>query len=172
MKFLPLAFLVAITFMAMLTPVQARTHAAATAASLEMSSDTFLEGSPVTIRIYDVTAAGASFGISFFYDNAGTATLEAKSAYANRSVQLGTGQDEWIITMIFEEPTAASYIRVKVNGANSDTTVVLATAQINAVDVESLLPTDLIITTGVALMIILIVVGIVVGLARRGGGRR
>ena len=155
----------------MVTPIQAKPQAAATAASLELSSDTFLNGSPVTIRIYDVTAAGASFGISFFYDNSGTETLEAKSAYANRSVQLATGQDEWIITMIFEEPTAGAWIRVKVNGANSATTSVLATAQIDAVDPETLLPTDLIITVGVALMIILIVVGIVVGLARRGSRR-
>ena len=161
----PLAMLLFLTLGA--SVFQAK-GAAATAASLEMSSDTFLNGSPVTVRIHDVTAAGGSFGISFYYDAAGTETLEAKASYANRSVQLGTGQDEWIITMIFEEPTAGQWIRVKVNGANSDTTVVLATAQIDAVDVESLLPTDLIITVGVALMIILIVVGIVVGLAGRG----
>ena len=145
--------------------------AASTAASLEMSSDTFLNGSPVTIRIYDVAAAASSFGISFFYDSSGTATLEAKSSYANRSVQLGTGQDEWIITMIFEEPTAGAWIRVSVVGSCSSTTSELAIAQIDAVDPESLLPTDLIITVGVALMIILIVVGIVVGLAGRGSRR-
>lgn len=171
MKFLPLAFLLAITLMAMLVPARAAPQAAATAASLELSSDTFLNGSPVTIRVYDVTAAGASFGISFSYDLSGTETLEAKSSYANRSVQLGTGQDEWIITMIFEEPTAGDYIRVEVVGALSSTTSVLATAQIDAIDPEDLLPTDLIITVGVALMIILIVVGIVVGLARRGSRR-
>jgi len=168
---LPLATLVLITALASVMPTMAKTQAAATAASLELSSDTFLNGSPVTIRVYDVTAAGASFGITFFYDLTGTETLEAKSAYANRSIQLGTGQDEWIITMIFEEPTAGDYIRVKVVGALTDTTAVLATAQIDAVDPETLLPTDLIITVGVALMIILIVVGIVVGLARRGSRR-
>lgn len=157
--------------MAMLTPVQAAPQAASTAASIELSSDTFLNGSPVTIRIFDVTAAGSSFVITFLYDNAGTATLEAKSSYANRSVQLGTGQDEWIITMVFEEPTAGSWIRVYATGTAVSTTVKLSEAQIDAVDVESLLPTDLIITVGVALMIILIVVGIVVGLARRGGAR-
>lgn len=142
--------------------------AAATGGSLELASNSFLEGSPVTIRVFDVTAAGASFGISFLYDNAGTETLEAKTAYANRSVQLGTGQTEWVITMIFESPTSGAWIRVKVNGANSDTTVVLATSQIDAIDPTDLLPTDLIITIGVALMIILVVVGIVAGLARRG----
>ena len=167
LKYSPLALLLILTLFANTIPANA---AAGTAASLEMSSDTFLNGSPVTIRIYDVTAAGSTFGISFFYDNSGTATLEAKSAYANRSVQLGTGQDEWIITMIFEEPTAGSWIRVSVVGSCSSTTSELAIAQIDAVDPESLLPTDLIITVGVALMIILIVVGIVVGLA--GKGRR
>lgn len=171
LKYLPLGVLLAITLFAMVLPAKAAPQAAATAASLEMSSDTFLNGSPVTIRVYDVTAAGASFGISFFYDSTGTATLEAKSSYANRSIQLGTGQDEWIITMIFEEPTAGNYIRVSVVGALASTTSELAIAQIDAVDPEDLLPTDLIITVGVALMIILIVVGIVVGLARRGGGR-
>lgn len=171
LKYLPLGFLLAITLMALVAPAQAKTQAAATAASLELSSDTFLNGSPVTIRVYDVTAAGASLGISFYYDSSGTETIEAKSAYANRSIQLGTGQDEWIITMIFEEPTAGAYIRVKVVGALSDTTDELAVAQIDAVDPETLLPTDLIITVGVALMIILIVVGIVVGLARRGSRR-
>jgi len=171
MKFLPMAFLVAITLMATMVPVQAAPQAASTAASLELSSDTFLNGSPVTVRVFDVTAAGSEFHVGFLYDNAGTATLEAKSAYGNLSVQLGTGQDEWIITMIFEEPTAGDWIRVYVTGALVDTTVNLAIAQVDAVDVESLLPTDLIITVGVALMIILIVVGIVVGLARRGGRR-
>jgi len=153
-----------------MVPAQAAPTAAATAASLELSSDTFLEGSPVTIRVYDIAAAGASFGIYFSYDSSGTDTLEAKSAYANRSVQLGTGQDEWIITMIFEEPTAGSYIRVHVSAALAGAAD-LAEAQIDAVDPESLLPTDLIITVGVALMIILIVVGIVVGLAKRGSRR-
>ena len=154
----------------MVTPIQAKPQAVATAASLELSSDTFLNGSPVTIRVFDVTAAGASFVISFTYDAAGTETIEAKSAYANRSVQLGTGQDEWIITMIFEEPTAGNYIRVQVS-ASATADVPLAQAQIDAVDPETLLPTDLIITVGVALMIILIVVGIVVGLAKRGSRR-
>lgn len=144
--------------------------AAATSASLELSADSFLEGSPVTIRVHNVIAAGASFGISFFYDVTGTETLEVKAAYANRSVQLGTSDDEWILTMTFPAPTAGEWIRVKVNGANAGTTSVLATAQTDAVDVESLLPTDLIITVGVSLMIILIVVAIVAGLARKRTG--
>jgi hypothetical protein len=154
-----------------MAPTQAAPAAAATAASLELSADSFLEGSPLTIRVHNVLTAGASFGISFFYDSAGTETLEAKADYANRSVQLGTSDDEWILTMTFPAPTAGQWIRVKVNDVNAGTTTVLATAQTDAVDPETLLPTDLIITVGVSLMIILVVVSIVAGLARRGSGR-
>ncbi len=87
LKFLPIAFLVAITLMATMVPVQAAPQAASTAASLELSSDTFLNGSPVTIRVYDVTAAGSEFHVGFLYEAAGSTTLEAKSAYAYLSVQ-------------------------------------------------------------------------------------
>lgn len=167
MRAVPVFVLVLSAFF-MIAPVQAAPQAAGTAASVELASNSFLEGSPLTIRVFDVTAAGASFGISFYYDAAGTETLEAKSAYANRSVQLGTGANEWVITMIFESPTSGAWIRVKVNDVNAGTTTVLATAQVDAIDPASLLPTDLIITIGVALMIILIVVGIISGLARRG----
>lgn len=158
---------VMLTILAFTNPLSVR-GAAATAASLELSSNSYLEGSPVTIRVHSVLAAGGSFGISFFYDASGTETIEAKATYANRSVQLGSGKDEWVFTMTFVAPTAGEWIRVKVNGANAGTTSVLDTAQIDAVDVESLLPTDLIITIGVSLMIILIIVGIVAGLAKRG----
>lgn len=167
LRVVPIAVLVLSAFFVMM-PAQATVQAAATGASLELASNSFLEGSPLTVRVFDVTAAGGSIGIAFYYDNAGTPTLEAKSAYANRSVQLGTGQTEWVITMIFESPTAGAWIRVRVLGSNTGTTTQLAEAQVDAIDPTDLLPTDLIITIGVALMIILIVVGIVAGLARRG----
>jgi len=144
--------------------VQASPQAAATAASLELSASSYLIGSPVTIRVYDVTAAGSSFRIYFTYDLSGTDTLETKTEFANMSVHLGLYQVEWTYTMIFVGPTAGSSITVHVgNGTGTQ----LASQQIMAQDPEDLLPTDLIITIGVALMIILIIVGIVTGLARK-----
>jgi hypothetical protein len=166
-KLLPLVILAVCSIALLATPAQAAPMAAATAASLELSSNSFLEGSPVTIRVYDVTAAGASFVVYFTYDSSGTDTLEAKTSYANKSVLLGSSSDEWVHTMVFEAPTSGAYVRVHVAAA-ADGSADLASAQIDAVDPESLLPTDLIITVGIALMIILIIVGIVAGLARRG----
>lgn len=164
-KLLPVCLFVVLSlFLLSSTPARA---ADATAASLELSSDSFLEGSPVSIRVYDITAAGAAFRVYFTYDSSGTDTLEAKSAYANISVDLGAGDDEWVRTMTFEAPTSGAYIRVHVTTAGAPDTD-LDSAQCDATDVEDLLPTDLIITIGVALMIILIIVGIVIGLAKRG----
>lgn len=142
-----------------------------TAASLELSSNSFLEGSPVTIRVYDVTAAGSEFRVYFTYDSSGTDTIEAKTAYANISVDLSSGQDEWVRTMVFEAPTAGAYIRVHVVGNAAPGGSDLDVAQIDATDPETLLPTDLIITIGVSLMIILIIVSVVIGLASRRGRR-
>ncbi|MFX0185805.1 MAG: hypothetical protein ACFE95_22195 [Candidatus Hodarchaeota archaeon] len=150
-----------------LLPTARVSGAAATAASLELSSDSYLEGTPVTIRVYDITASGSSFGIYFSYDASGTDTIETKSSYANISVQLGTGDDEWVRTMIFDPPTSGSYIRVHVVDKHTTGQSELASAQIDATDVEELLPTDFIITLGVGLMIIGIIVAIVVSLYRR-----
>lgn len=151
-----------------LTPTQAAPQAAATGASLEVSSSSYLIGSPVTIRVYDVLAAGASFGVYFTYDSSGTDTIEAKTEFANISVQLGTGQDEWTYTMIWPAPTSGASITVHVGPTCGDgTDEDLASQQVMAQDPEDLLPTDMVITVGIALMIILIVVSIVMGLARR-----
>ena len=169
-KLIP-AFLCALFGLLLFLPTSSAQGAVATAASIELSSDSFLEGSPVTIRVYDVTAAGASFQVYFTYDASGTDTIEAKSAYANISVDLATNEDEWVRTMIFESPTAGAYIRVHVAGSAGEVSSDLDAAQCDATDVEDLLPTDLIITIGVALMIILIIVSIVVGLARKGSRR-
>jgi len=158
---LPLSLLLVL----LLPSTPART-ADATAASVELSSSSFLEGSPVTIRVYDVTAAGGEFIVYFTYDSSGTDTLEAKSDYANISVDLATDEDEWVYSMIFVAPTAGSYIRVHVTTSGAPATD-LGAAQIMANDPEDLLPTDLIITIGVALMIILVVVSVVTGIAMR-----
>ena len=151
-----------------LLPASPGKGAVATGASLEMSSDSFMVGTPVTMRVYDVAASGATFGIYFSYDLTGTDTIEAKSAYANISVDLGADDDEWVRTMVFAAPTAGAYIRVHVVDTHGSGQTELDAAQIDATDPEDLLPTDFIITVGIALMIILIIVGIVVGLARRG----
>ncbi len=163
-----LAVFLAMTFLAFLNPlaIKGATQAASTGASLELSSDSYIVGSPVRIRVFNILAAGSSFGISFYYDASGTETLETKAAFANLSVQLGTGRDEWGKTVNFPAPTSGEWIRVKVNGANAGTTSILAQAQIDASEADELLPTDLIITLGVSLMIILIVVGIVKNLTK------
>ena len=163
-------FMFALLSLFLFLPTSSVQGAAATAASIELSSDSFLEGSPVTIRVYDVVASGASFQVYFTYDASGTDTLETKASYANISVDLATNEDEWVRTMVFEAPTAGAYIRVHVTDRDWNQTE-LDSAQCDATDVEDLLPTDLIITIGVALMIILIIVGIVVGLARKGSRR-
>ena len=52
----PLAVIVA---MLLLAPLAQGQGAAATSAKIELSSDSYLADSPVTIRVYDVVAAGA-----------------------------------------------------------------------------------------------------------------
>lgn len=142
--------------------------AAATAAKIELSSDSYLVDSLVTIRVYDVSASGASFNVYFTYDVTGTDTLEAKTEYANISVYLGSNEDEWVYTMIFPAPTAGSYIRVHVCGTAVSTTTDLASDTCYAQEFENLWPDDLIITVGISLMVVLIIVGIVIGLATIG----
>lgn len=142
--------------------------AAATAAAIELSSDSFLVDSLVTIRVYDVTAAGASFNVYFTYDLTGTDTLEAKTEYANITVHLGSNEDEWVYSMIFPAPTAGSYVRVHVCGTATGSTTDLASDTAFSQEFDDIFPTDLIVTVGVSLMVVLIIVGIVVGLAMLG----
>lgn len=139
--------------------------AASTGASVELSSGSFLEDSPVTIRVYDVVAAGSTFTVYFTYDSSGTDTLETNSDYANITVTLGSDDDEWVFTMIFEAPTAGAYIGVHVTGSASGTTTDLGADYIYAQSFSRIWPQDLIIEIGISLMVVLIIVGVVVGLA-------
>ena len=145
--------------------------AASTAASIELSSGSFLVDSPVTIRVYDVTAAGSSFNVYFTYDSTGTDTLETDSDYANISVTLGTNDDEWVYTMIFVDPTAGRYIGVHVCGSASGTTTDLASDYAYKQTFSALWPQDLIIEIGISLMVVLLIVGVVVGLAYIGANK-
>ena len=148
-----------------LLPVYMGSPAASTGASIELSSGSYLADSPVTIRVYDVTAAGSTFTVYFSYDSSGTDTLEAKSALANITVTLGTDEDEWIYTMIFPEPTAGAYLGVHVTGSATGSTTDLAADYIYTQTFSALWPQDLIIEIGISLMVVLIIVGIIVGLA-------
>jgi hypothetical protein len=138
--------------------------AASTGASIELSSGSYLEDSPVTIRVYDVVAAGSTFTVFFTYDLSGTDTVETNADYANITVTLGTDDDEWVYTMIFESPTAGAYIGVHVT-ADTSQAGELAADYIYAQSFSRLWPQDLIIEIGISLMVVLIIVGVVVGLA-------
>lgn len=159
--------LLSTVFMLMLfTPVLAGSGAASTAASIELSSGSYLEDSPVTIRVYDVAAAGSTFMIYFTYDSSGTDTIETDAALANISVTLGTDEDEWVYTMIFPSPTAGKYIGVHVTGNTAaESTTDLASDYIYAQSFSGLWPQDLIIEIGISLMVVLLIVGVVMGLA-------
>lgn len=145
--------------------------AAATGAKIELSSDSYLVGSPVTIRVYDVVAAGASFNVYFTYDLTGTDTLETKSDFANISVKLGSDEDEWVRTMNFPAPTAGAYVGVHVCGSASGATTDLAADYIYKQTFSGIWPQDLITEIGISLMVVLIMVGIVVGLAYVGASK-
>ena len=139
--------------------------AASTAASIELSSDTFLADSLVTIRVYDVAAAGSTFTVYFTYDSSGTDTLEAKTAYANLTVTLGTDEDEWVKTMKFPAPTAGAYVGVHATGSASGSTTDLCADYIDVQEFDDLWPGELIMNIGISLMVALLLVGIVVGLS-------
>lgn len=142
-------------------------QAAATAAAVE-APNSFAASTLVTFKVYDVIASGASFGVSFYYDLAGTETLEAKSAYSNISVVLGTGDDDWVKTMVFPTPTAGGWIRIKVVDALTGTTTELAVVQMDVSDTETIFDalTDFVVTIGVALMIVFVFIGIIYAVAR------
>ena len=143
-----------------------------TAASIELSSSSYLADTLVTIRVYNVETAGSIFHIYFTYDNAGTDTLESTSKFENITVYLGTDEDEFVFTQNFPAPTAGKYIKVHVAaGVANGTATDLATASIYVQEFSSLVNLDLFITIGVYLMIILIMVGIVMKLAKKGSGR-
>ena len=134
-----------------------------TAASIELSSNSYLANTPVTIRVYDVTAAGSEFLIYFTYDSSGTDTIESTSKFTNITVYLGTDADEWVFTKNFPAPTAGSYIRVHVCETTWDATD-LADATIYVQEINELVNLDLFIEVGIYVMIILIFLGIVFGL--------
>lgn len=154
--------LIAITFFLILNPLSQGSAAASTGASIELSSGSYLVDSPVTIRVYDVAAAGSSFTVYFTYDVTGTDTLETDSDLANITVTLGTDDDEWVFTMIFPAPTAGSYLGVHVDGTAGTE---LAADYIYKQTFSGLWPQDLIIEIGISLMVVLLIVGIVMGLA-------
>ena len=149
-------------------PVLQGQGAASTAASIELSADTFVVDTLVTIRVYDVTAMGSSFTVYFTYDSSGTDTIEAKSEYANITVHLGSAEDEWVFSMLFPAPTAGDYVRVHVTGSASGTTTDLCSDAIYAREWADIWPADFIIEVGIDIMIALLIVGIVVGLAMVG----
>lgn len=145
--------------------------AASTGAKIELSSDSFLVDSLVTIRVYDITASGSSSNLYFSYDLTGTDTLEAKTEYANITIHLGSNEDEWVFSMIFPAPTAGGYTRVHVANNATGRTVDLASDTMYAQEFDDIWPDELIITVGISLMVVLIVVGIVIGLASLGASK-
>ena len=165
---LSMAFVLALAFM---MPFTYSTLAAdSTAASIELSSNTYLADTLVTIRVYDVAAAGSEFTIWFSYDSSGTDTLESTSKFQNITVYLGSDEDEFVLTQNFPAPTAGAYVRVHVRAASNASSADLASATIYVQEFPDLVNLDLFITIGVYLMIILIMVGITVGLARKSRG--
>ncbi len=147
-----------------LIPQQAQ-GAASTAASMELSSDTYVADTLVTIRIYDISAQGSSGNVYFTYDSSGTDTLEAKTEFANITIYLGTNEDEWIYTMIFPTPTAGDYVQVHYCGTATSTTTDLAADTIYVREWDDVWPGDFLIEVGIDVMIALMIVGIIVALS-------
>lgn len=141
-----------------------------TAASLELSSNSYLADTMVTIRAYDVTAAGSEFRIYFTYDLTGTDTLESTSKFSNITVYLDSDSDEFVITRNFPAPTAGAYVRVHIVPESDPGGTDLADSTIYVQKFEDLVNLDLFITIGVYMMIILVLVGITMGLARKARG--
>ena len=150
------------------TMAQQVSGAASTGAKVELSSDTYLVDSPVTMRVYDVVAAGSTFTVYFTYDSSGTDTLETNSDLANITVTLGSDEDEWVYTKKFPDPTGGDYIGVHVTGSASGTTTDLAADYIYKQKFSDIWPQDLIIEIGISLMVVLIIVSIVLGFAYLG----
>ena len=170
-KQVTMAFLMVTLFLGAFSTMYNAQGAAATGASLELSSDSYLVDSLVTIRVYNVIAAGASFNVYFSYDSSGTDTLEAKSEYANITVVLGSNEDEWVHTMKFPAPTAGSYVGVHVCESATGATTDLAADYCYKQTFSELWPSDLIIEIGISLMVVLLIVAIVIGIAKIGSGR-
>ena len=158
-----LAFLLLIGLLA--TAPQKAGAAEATGASLEIGAPHYITDSPMTVRVYDVAAAGASFVVYFTYDVAGTDTLEVKTAFANISVDLGSDDDEWVDTFNWPSPTGGSYIRVHLASNNTATIAQdLDSSQVQHKEVDDYVPITFFIELAIPFILMFIFAGVAAGL--------
>jgi len=132
-----------------LSPAQAT---AGTAGSVECSSNTYLEDSLVSIHCYGLTKS-ADFTLTF-----------TAGGPSNITFTTSASQNTFDITLTMSAPTSGSTMTVTLTGG-TDTGEALGSATMVKQAVSDLLPQDLLIDVGIAVMVILIIVGIVAGLA-------
>lgn len=148
------------------TQTQQASGAAATSASIEACAPHYVADSPMTIRVYDVAASGASFVVTFTYDSSGTDTLETKTEFANISVDLGSSDDEWVDTFNWPSPTAGAYIRVHVFAASSGGAA-LDSTQVQYKEVDDYVPVTFFIELAIPFILMFIFAGVAAGLIYR-----
>lgn len=142
--------LLAISLLAMnLTSAKA---AGGTAGTVEWSSNTYLANSLVSIHCEGLTVS-ADFTLSF-----------TAGGPSNITFTTSASQKTFDITLAIAAPTAGVAMVVDLSGGALQS-VDLDAATIISQEITDLLPTDLIIDVGIQVMIILIIVGIVAGLA-------
>lgn len=132
--------------------------AAGTAGSVECSSNTYLEDSLVSIHCYGLTKS-ADFTLTF-----------TAGGPSNITFTTSASQSTFDITIAMESPTSGNTMTVTLTGG-TNTGSTLGSATMVKQAVSDLLPQDLLIDVGIAVMVILIIVGIVAGLALAGKKR-
>lgn len=126
--------------------------AGGTAGSIEWSSNTYLVDSLVSLHLEGLTVS-ADFTISF-----------TAGGPSNITFTTSANQRTFDITLAMPGPTAGSQMVASLSGGALQS-VDLDSATMIAQEIGDLLPQDLIIDVGIGVMVILIIVGIVAGLA-------
>ncbi len=127
--------------------------AAGTTGTVEYSSNTYLSSSLVSIHCETLTLSG-DYTLSFTAGGPSNITFTTSAT-----------QTTFDITLVLAAPTSGSMMQVDLVGGHSAAAAAIDSATIIAQDIDDLLPQDLMIDVGIAVMVILIIVGIVVGLA-------
>lgn len=129
------------------------TAAAGTTGTVEYSSNTYLSGSLVSIHCETLTVSG-EYTLSFTAGGPSNITFTTSAT-----------QTTFDITLIIDAPTSGTLMQVDLVGGHSAAAAAISSATLVAQDIGDLLPEDLMISAGIAVMVILIIVGIVAGLA-------
>lgn len=124
-----------------------------TAGVVEYSSNTYLVGSLVSIHCESLTVS-ADFTLSF-----------TAGGPSNITFSTSAGQTTFDITLVMTAPTAGTSMAVELTGGTNADGATLSKATMVKQVIGDLLPEDLLIDVGIAVMVILIVVGIIAGLA-------